>query len=71
MYSRKAWGGNVDPFILVKFQKPTDIPDGENSIVSLVMFEWADHNLIGKPVSESPEELYEVSHGYTRSTCDS
>jgi len=50
MYSRKAWGGNVDPFILTKFMKPEDIPEGEDPVVSLVVFEWQDKHLIGKPV---------------------
>lgn len=49
MYSRKAWGGNVDPFILTKFMKPEDIPEGEDPVVSLVVFEWQDKHLIGKP----------------------
>lgn len=46
MYSRRAWGGNIEPFILAKFIKP----DGEtspNPIVSLVIFEWKDVDLIG------------------------
>lgn len=58
MYSRKSWGGSVDPFILLKFQKPTNIPEGEDPMVSLVIFEWRDHDLIGKPVTE---DGYEVS----------
>lgn len=56
MYSRKAWGGNVDPFILTKFMKPEDIPDGEDPIVSLVVFEWQDKHLIGKPV-DPPDDV--------------
>jgi len=58
MYSRKAWGGSVDPFILLKFEKSKTIPDGEDPIVSLVIFEWQDHNLIGMPIGE---DTYEVS----------
>jgi hypothetical protein len=54
MYSRKAWGGPVEPFILIKFMKPVD-PPPENPIVSLVIFEWADEDLIGVyPTPESP-----------------
>ncbi|KAF1345730.1 lung seven transmembrane receptor-domain-containing protein [Delphinella strobiligena] len=56
MYSRKSWGGSVDPFILLKFQKPTNIPEGEDPMVSLVIFEWRDHDLIGKPVTEDGYE---------------
>lgn len=48
MYSRRAWGGAVDPYILAKFIKP----EGGNEptadpIVSLVIFEWRDVDLIG------------------------
>jgi hypothetical protein len=46
MYSRKAWGGNVDPFILTKFVTPK-LADGEDPVVSLVVFEWKDEELIG------------------------
>lgn len=49
MYSKKTWGGNVDPYILIKFMHPDDIPEGQDPIVSLVVFEWKDRPLIGKP----------------------
>lgn len=44
MYSQQAWGGAVDPFILLKF-----IPyvGDEDPVVSLVIFEWKDEDLIG------------------------
>ncbi|KAJ5098509.1 hypothetical protein N7532_005510 [Penicillium argentinense] len=45
MYSRKAWGGNVDPFILVKFSKAQNT-EGD-PLASLVIFEWNDEELIG------------------------
>lgn len=48
MYSRKAWGGDIDPFILTKFVKVED--DTEDALVSLVIFEWGDEALIGRPV---------------------
>jgi hypothetical protein len=44
MYSRKSWGGNVDPFILVKFMKPVE---PKAATISLVIFEWKDEELIG------------------------
>ncbi|KAK4546261.1 hypothetical protein LTR36_001938 [Oleoguttula mirabilis] len=47
MYSRKSWGGNVDPFILIKFLKPAD-DGGVDPLVSLVVFEWKDKPLIGR-----------------------
>jgi len=57
MYSRKAWGGNLDPFILTKFMKPEEIPEGEDPVVSLVVFEWQDKHLIGKPVDDDVSTL--------------
>ncbi|CAN8097273.1 unnamed protein product [Discula destructiva] len=44
MYSQQAWGGPVDPFILVTFITP---PDDQDLVVSLVIFEWKDEDLIG------------------------
>ncbi|GLI72573.1 membrane protein ptm1 [Penicillium ochrochloron] len=46
MYSRKAWGGSVDPFILVKFSKAEN-QEGD-PLASLVIFEWNDEELIGQ-----------------------
>ena len=46
MYSRKAWGGDVDPFILTKFIKVADDTPGD-PIVSLIIYEWKDEELIG------------------------
>ncbi|KAI1818739.1 lung seven transmembrane receptor-domain-containing protein [Poronia punctata] len=46
MYSRSAWGGPVDPFILTVFPNDT-IKADEDPIVSLVIFEWKDQDLIG------------------------
>jgi hypothetical protein len=60
MYSRKAWGGNVDPFILTKFMKPEDIPEGEDPVVSLVVFEWQDKHLIGKPVEDNDVSTWRI-----------
>lgn len=47
MYSRKAWGGAVDPFILVKFL-PDHTEDDSDPITSLIVFEWQDEPLIGR-----------------------
>ncbi|KXT12593.1 hypothetical protein AC579_376 [Pseudocercospora musae] len=49
MYSRKSWGGSIDPFIMVKFIHPENLPGDQDPIVSLVIFEWADRPLIGTP----------------------
>lgn len=48
MYSRKAWGGDVEPFILTKFNKIEE-QVAEDFLVSLVVFEWGDEHLIGRP----------------------
>ncbi|KAI1426045.1 lung seven transmembrane receptor-domain-containing protein [Xylaria sp. FL1777] len=46
MYSKAAWGGPVDPFILTVF--PNDsINADEDPVVSLIIFEWKDQDLIG------------------------
>lgn len=46
MYSQKAWGGPVDPFILIKFTDVGKEQEGD-PIVSLVVFEWQDEDLVG------------------------
>ncbi|KAL2075581.1 hypothetical protein VTL71DRAFT_524 [Oculimacula yallundae] len=46
MYSRDAWGGAVEPHILVKFVKDTT-EDDSDPITSLIIFEWKDYDLIG------------------------
>lgn len=52
MYSKKAWGGSVDPFITAKFIK--DSPEGlDDPLISLVIYEWKDEDLIG--IWPSPE----------------
>ena len=49
MYSKKSWGGNADPFILVKFLglEQKDEIEGD-PLTSLVIFEWQDESLIGR-----------------------
>lgn len=59
MYSRKGWGGSVDPFILVKFLNKDNNTDPK-PVVSMVIFEWKDVDLIG--VLPTPEAL-QVSCG--------
>ncbi|KAK9369647.1 lung seven transmembrane receptor-domain-containing protein [Lipomyces kononenkoae] len=47
MYSRRDWGGNVDPYIKVDITKLSTDMNTESSVVSLVIFEWTDVNYIG------------------------
>lgn len=55
MYSKSAWGGDVDPFILTTFMK-TDSEGDEDPLVSLVIFEWRDEDLVGRwPSDDSPK----------------
>lgn len=65
MYSRNSWAGDTDPFILVKFKSIGGKRDNGNSTnddddnddndnngppkVSLIMYEWKDQPLLGKP----------------------
>jgi hypothetical protein len=54
MYSKKSWGGAVDPFILVTFVKEENAGD---STVSLVIFEYEDKKLLGRPIGDDPNEV--------------
>jgi len=46
MYSKRAWGGAVDPHILVKFTKE-EVEGDADPIASMVIFEWNDYDLVG------------------------
>ncbi|KAI1638870.1 lung seven transmembrane receptor-domain-containing protein [Biscogniauxia mediterranea] len=54
MYSKSSWGGPVEPFIQVTFPNKTYEGD-DDPIVSLVIFEWRDEDLIG--VYQAPDSL--------------
>ena len=47
MYTKKAWGGNVDPAITIKFT-----PHEEDHSISLIIFEWNDEEYLGRYPSE-------------------
>jgi hypothetical protein len=55
MYSKSAWGGNVDPGITVRLTPTTSA----NDIVSLVIFEFEDTDLLGR--FTSPDDRREKS----------
>ncbi len=63
MYSRTAWGGDVDPFISAKFIQ-VEPGEGEDvdpdPMVSVVVFEWRDENLVGVWPSDDSTEVREV-----------
>ncbi|KAI9743859.1 MAG: hypothetical protein M1818_002593 [Claussenomyces sp. TS43310] len=71
MYSRKAWGGDVDPFILTKFVKPTG-EAVEDKVVGLIIYEWKDASLIGLVPPGSDKQIIcdqqNVNDGYCNST---
>lgn len=52
MYNKADWGGAVDPFIMVNFDKVT-VTDDSDPVVSLVIFEWKDEELIGVTMPDS------------------
>ncbi|XXG96580.1 hypothetical protein Hte_002867 [Hypoxylon texense] len=54
MYSKSAWGGATEPFIDAKFLNQT-VEGDEDPIVSLIIFEWKDQDLIGV-TPENPED---------------
>ena len=58
MYSKKSWGGNVEPFILVKFLKADQNDEAPDPIVSIVIWEWKDSNLIGKPTDAPRDDVW-------------
>ncbi len=56
MYSRKSWGGAVEPYILTKFIKVA--PEGDaDPIVSLLIFEWKDEELIGRYLNKDAQKV--------------
>ncbi|MCJ1308994.1 hypothetical protein MMC25_002649 [Agyrium rufum] len=59
MYGKNAWGGNVDPYILVRFDNVT-AQDATNNTVSLVIFEWADERLLGVSTPENTDGSKEL-----------
>ena len=61
MYSKSAWGGNVDPFILTEFTQAKAESD-EDPIVSLVIFEWKDEDLVGVWPSEDAPKVGTGAH---------
>ena len=56
MYGKNAWGGSVDPYILINFDNST-LEGSDPSIVSLVIFEWFDESLLGVPGPSNDGEV--------------
>jgi hypothetical protein len=49
MYSKKSWGGKVEPFIMVKFIDVDKDQPVEDPTVGIVVWEYKDTMLLGKP----------------------
>lgn len=58
MYSKKSWGGKVEPFINVKFVKDDRNKDINDPTVGVIIWEWKDSLLLGKP-SDKPVDMRE------------
>ena len=61
MYSRNAWGGPVDPFILTMFPN-TSIEGIDDPVVSLIIFEWKDYDYIGAYSDPESMKVKSQSH---------
>ncbi|EZF35256.1 Integral membrane protein Ptm1 [Trichophyton interdigitale] len=48
MYGKKSWGGDINPFILLKMEA---VKDKKDPIMSLAIFEWKDESLIGRDLT--------------------
>jgi len=58
MYSQKTWGGPAEPHILIRFIKNA-VEDDSDPVVSLVVFEWKDYDLVGVlPTPDSIQKEY-------------
>ncbi|KAF2873695.1 lung seven transmembrane receptor-domain-containing protein [Massariosphaeria phaeospora] len=53
MYSKKSWGGQMEPFILIKFLKSGKEQNVgiDDPTVGVAVWEWRDTMLLGKPTS--------------------
>ncbi|KAF2188877.1 hypothetical protein K469DRAFT_564030 [Zopfia rhizophila CBS 207.26] len=65
MYSKKSWGGKVEPFILVKFIKTNENKEDVDPTVGVVIWEWKDGHLLGKPSDPPTDELQYICNDKT------
>ena len=59
MYSRKAWGGGVEPYILAKFVKyqPNGEQDDADPVIAAAIFEYSENELLGKESPSAPGQV--------------
>lgn len=55
MWSKKSWGGTINPFIEVAFTAKPDTAKDE--VVSLLIFEWDDEQYVGRPRSKDSQDV--------------
>ncbi|KAL9059980.1 MAG: hypothetical protein Q9162_000830 [Coniocarpon cinnabarinum] len=61
MYSKSSWGGDVEPYIMARFdQASLSENDLSDPVVAISIFNWNDVGKIGASSTESPERLYEI-----------
>lgn len=65
MYSKKSWGGPVEPFIEVKFVDTDKNKELNDPTVSVIVWEWKDSSLFGKQLGD---EVCRMSHVACRIT---
>jgi hypothetical protein len=57
MYSKKSWGGKVEPFINIKFINSDKNKDIQDPTVGVVIWEWKDSLLLGKPSDKPVDQV--------------
>lgn len=62
MYSKKSWGGKVEPFINIKFINNDRNEDIEDPTVGVVIWEWKDSLLLGKPSDKPVDQVRCLLH---------
>lgn len=55
MYGKKSWGGDINPFILLKMEA---VKDKKDPIMSLAIFEWKDESLIGRDLTAKDGSVF-------------
>ncbi len=70
MYSKKSWGGSVDPFILVKFIKNGEKNKGiQDPTVGVAIWEYKDTLLLGKPEDQAVNMVCWSLHTNSSTLC--
>ena len=58
MYSKSSWGGDVEPYILARFNKAEIREDDPTDpVIAIAIFNWKDVGRIGAPAPGAPERV--------------